>query len=107
MSHQQPEKFYRRIRFITFLKIGLPLFILFILWKFNSNIKPNDKITDIGKPAVVVVIEKESQEENYVLAQSTLACYCKIYGYKLINIIMDRSPEMQKMCPQKHVILKK
>uniref|UniRef100_A0A914YFF1 Glycosyltransferase n=1 Tax=Panagrolaimus superbus TaxID=310955 RepID=A0A914YFF1_9BILA len=59
--------------------------------------------TNISKPVVVVVIEKESQLENYQLAHNTLACYCKIYGYRLIQFVMDKSPEMQKLCPQKHI----
>uniref|UniRef100_A0A914YHC0 Uncharacterized protein n=1 Tax=Panagrolaimus superbus TaxID=310955 RepID=A0A914YHC0_9BILA len=63
----------------------------------------NDKIFVDDKPVLLVVIEKRVQLGAYQLAQKTMECYAKINGYKLIQVFIDESPEMQKLCPQKHI----
>lgn len=83
--------------------VFVTLIILWITFPKVSDPEINYLNILISKPAVVVVLETESHIENYQMAHNTLTCYCQIYGYKLFLIVMDKSPEMQKLCPQKHV----
>uniref|UniRef100_A0AC35FGD5 Nucleotide-diphospho-sugar transferase domain-containing protein n=1 Tax=Panagrolaimus sp. PS1159 TaxID=55785 RepID=A0AC35FGD5_9BILA len=56
---------------------------------------------------IFVVVEKEEDLNLYELAQSSLLCYSKIYGYKFIRTILEKDAALAKNCPQKDFMFKR
>lgn len=62
-----------------------------------------DSVLEGPSIAVLVIVAKTQHLTIYHLAQSTLACYCKMRNYEYILVVLDQSPEWDVKCPQKDV----